>query len=118
MSFFDPDRLRRRLPTPDDFRRARQGWYRVVLLAALTGVLVGLAVALFEWVVGKGLLGWTLGLPDGLQWCAPAIGLVLAWCALRFAGHGASLMQKNHGVKTTPKRRGNLGPAACPPRDP
>jgi CIC family chloride channel protein len=90
LSFFDPHRLRRRLPTPEDFRRVRQRWYRVLVLAALTGALVGLAIALFEWVVGDGLLEWTLGLPEGVRWCAPAVGLVLAWCALRFVGRGAS----------------------------
>jgi chloride channel protein, CIC family len=116
LSFFDPERLRRRLPTPGDFRRARQRWYRIVVLAAITGVLVGLAVALFEWVVGKGLLDWTLGLPRGLQWCAPAVGLVLAWCALRFVGHGASPATADEYLDAYHHRDGDLPARDVPGR--
>ena len=116
MSFFDPDRFRRRLPTSDDFRRVRHRWYRVVVLAALTGVLVGLAVALFEWIVGEGLLDWTLGLPDGLQWCAPAVGLVLAWCALRFVGHGASPATADEYLDAYHHRDGDLPERDVPGR--
>ena len=60
------------------------------MLATLTGVLVGLAVAAFEAVVGRRMLEWTLDLPVGLRFFAPAAGVILAWCALRFVGRGAS----------------------------
>jgi len=116
LSFFDPHRLRRRLPTPEDFRRIRHRWYRVIVLAALTGVAVGLAVALFEWVVGKGLLEGTLDLPTGLQWCAPAVGLVLAWCALRFAGRGASPATADEYLDAYHHRDGDLPAREVPGR--
>src|SRR5690349_14767204 len=64
--------------------------HRIILLAALTGVLVGLAVAAFEQVVGHWILEWTLELPIGVQCLAPAAGLVLAWVALRYIGRGAT----------------------------
>lgn len=64
--------------------------HRILLLAAVTGVLVGVAVAAFEQVVGRWLLEWTLDLPVGAQVVAPAIGVALAWAALRFIGRGAS----------------------------
>jgi len=88
----------------------------VVVLAALTGVLVGLAVALFEWVVGEGLLDWTLGLPDGAQWCAPAVGLVLAWCALRFVGRGASSATADEYLDAYHHRDGDLSAREVPAR--
>ena len=116
MSFFDPHRLWRRLPTPEDFRRVRHRWYRVIVLAALTGVVVGLAVALFEWVVGKGLLEWTLGLPKGVQWRAPAVGLVLAWCALRFVGRGASPATADEYLDAYHHRDGDLPAREVPGR--
>jgi CIC family chloride channel protein len=116
LSFFDPHQLRRRLPTPEEFRRVRQRWYRVVVLAALTGVLVGLAIALFEWVVGKGLLEWTLGLPDGFQWCAPAVGLALAWCALRFVGHRGSPATADEYLDAYHHRDGDLPARDVPGR--
>lgn len=64
--------------------------HRIILLAALTGVLVGLAVAAFEQVVGRWMLEWTLDLPTALQCAAPVAGLVLAWAALRYLGRGAT----------------------------
>jgi len=116
LSFFDPHRLRRRLPTPEDFRRIRHRWYRVIVFAALTGALVGLAVALFEWVVGEGLLEGTLDLPNGLQWCAPAVGLVLAWCALRFVGRGASPATADEYLDAYHHRDGDLPAREVPGR--
>ena len=64
--------------------------HRILVLAAVTGVLVGLAVAAFEQVVGRWLLAWTLDLPAGLRDLAPAVGVGLAWLALRYIGRGAS----------------------------
>lgn len=64
--------------------------HRVIALAALTGVLVGLAVAAFEQVVGHWLLDWTLGLPGPARAVAPAIGVLLAVVVLRTVGRGAT----------------------------
>jgi len=116
LSFFDRHRLRPRLPTPEDFRRIRRRWYRVIVLAAVTGVLVGAAVALFEWVVGEGLLEGTLDLPTGLQWCAPAVGLALAWCALHFIGRGASPATADEYLDAYHHRDGDLPAREVPGR--
>ncbi|MFO1538608.1 MAG: chloride channel protein [Actinomycetota bacterium] len=85
-----PRRGRGRLPSGDDLRRLRARGTRVLVLAALTGVLVGLAVAAFEAVAGEVLLHRTLALPVGLQVVAPAVGLVLAWVVLRSLGRGTT----------------------------
>ena len=64
--------------------------HRILLLAAVTGVLVGLAVAAFEQVVGRWLLEWTLDLPTPVLFLAPFGGVLLAWVALRYLGPNAS----------------------------
>jgi H+/Cl- antiporter ClcA len=64
--------------------------HRILVPAAVTGVLVGLAVAAFDQVVGRWLLAWTLDLPAGLRDLAPAVGVALAWLALQYIGRGAS----------------------------
>lgn len=101
-------RLREALPTTDDLRRVRHRWHRVLVLSALTGLLVGLAVAAFEAVVGQRLLEWTLGLPAGIQVFAPAIGLVLTWSALRYAGRGASPASADEYLIAYHERSGDL----------
>ena len=66
-------------------RRSRE----VVLLAAVTGVITGLAVRGFEYLVDK---LYTRVLAAPLWWgaTAPALGLVAAALILKFAGGGAS----------------------------
>jgi CIC family chloride channel protein len=62
----------------------------VVLLASLTGVVTGLAVAAFERVVvdvGFELVG---GLPVWAIACAPAVGLIVSLLVRRYVGAGAS----------------------------
>ena len=66
--------------------RSRQ----VLLAAALTGVLVGLAVAAFEWVTGEVLLGAVLDAPLGVQLAAPAVGLVVGVVILRLGRTSAA----------------------------
>jgi len=88
-----PDSSRRgwgRLPSGDDLRRLGTRGTRILVLSALTGVLVGLAVAAFEAVAGEVLLHRTLDLPVGLQVVAPVVGLALTWVVLRVLGRGTS----------------------------
>ncbi len=63
---------------------------RVVLAAAITGVLVGVVVGTFAWVVDGQILERLLHAPLPVQVVAPAIGLVVSVLALRFIGAGAS----------------------------
>jgi CIC family chloride channel protein len=60
-------------------RRTRQ----VVLLSALTGLVTGGAVALFEWVTREQLFARLRDAPTGVQIAAPAVGLLLALLILR-----------------------------------
>ena len=63
---------------------------RELALAALTGAIVGLAAAGFDWVVAKHLLDRLYTLPIGLQVVAPVCGLALAALALRWMADGAT----------------------------
>ncbi len=65
-------------------RRSRE----VLVLAAATGALTGLAVAGFEWVTGQQALDRVYSLPVMAQAIAPGVGLVLAWSALRWMASG------------------------------
>ena len=67
-------------------RRTRQ----VVVLAAVTGVLTGGAVAFFDWVVKGQLLDRLLDAPRAVQVGAPLAGLLLAAGILRWVGGGCS----------------------------
>src|ERR1700751_4136074 len=73
-----------RRETPERFREFARRSRDVVLLAALTGVLTGIGVALFERVVVDGLLDRLLKLSPWLLAFMPLCGLVLAWLALHF----------------------------------
>lgn len=66
------------------------GPHRVLALSLLVGVLAGAAVAALEQVVGLWLLDRTLRLPGWPRGLVPAVGLVVAWAALRWLGRGAS----------------------------
>jgi CIC family chloride channel protein len=67
-------------------RRSRE----VVLLAAVTGVLTGAAVALFEWIAREQLFHHLRQQPTGVQIAAPFVALLLAGAVLRWFGGGAS----------------------------
>ncbi len=94
--------------------------HRILLLAAVTGVLVGLAVAAFEQVVGRWLLEWTLDLPDARrQVIAPVARGGLAWAALHYLGRGASrAWPTSISTRTTATEwsRSDPCPARSPPR--
>jgi CIC family chloride channel protein len=76
--------IRRRLRLPS----ARA--YRLMALAALTGVITGLVVALFEQVTQNGLLDTLLEQPIWVQAGAPLVGLALTAMILRWLTAGAS----------------------------
>lgn len=62
----------------------------LVAAAAITGVLTGLAVAAFDQVTDRLLLGHLLRAPLAIQVLGPAVGLALAALSLRYLGRGAS----------------------------
>ncbi|MCU1374398.1 MAG: hypothetical protein JWO68_1684 [Actinomycetia bacterium] len=62
----------------------------MVLLSAVTGILTGAAVALFDWVVHDQLFDRLLDAPRAVQVGAPLVGLVVAAAILRWAGGGAT----------------------------
>ncbi len=72
---------------------------RTLLLAGITGALVGLAVALFEWVTREQLLDRLLTAPVWVQAGAPTIGLVLTAFALRYLAAGASPATSEEYIK-------------------
>ena len=76
-------------------QRTRQ----VVVLAAITGVLTGLGVGLFEAAVRVGLFEHLLEAPLWLQVLAPGVGLALAAVSLRYVGRGASAATADEYIK-------------------
>jgi CIC family chloride channel protein len=89
-------------------RRTRQ----VVLLSAVTGVLTGTAVALFEWVTRAQLFDRLLDLPTAVQVVAPLAGLVLAAAIVRFLGGGGASSTADEYIRNfhDQGRRLPLGP--------
>ena len=69
-------------------RRSQQ----VLLLSAVTGGLVGLGVALFEWITRHVVLDRLLRAPLAVQALGPLAGLALAGLALRYLAAGAGNM--------------------------
>ena len=76
--------------TADRLRRVRQRWSETLLLAGITGAVTGLAVAVFDLLVADQLFARIRALDMPWIWIAPALGLGLAWAALRWLGKGAS----------------------------
>jgi CIC family chloride channel protein len=69
---------------------AARSAHRSLMLAGLTGVLTGVAVALFDLVTADGLLATVRRQPVGVVLVAPAVGLVLTAACLRGLAGGAS----------------------------
>ncbi len=67
-----------------------RGRHRQLGLAAVVGLLTGLAVAGFDWVVATHMLDRLERMPLAVQAIAPAVGLGLAALALRMLAGGAS----------------------------
>jgi CIC family chloride channel protein len=84
-------RISGRIPWPGDrLREFHHQWQRVMVLAAGTGAVTGVAIVGFEWVTVDALLDHVRDLPDAAIVVVPAFGLVLAWLALHWLGRGAS----------------------------
>jgi len=88
----------------DRLRPHRQRWTETLLLAGITGVGTGLSVAAFDFVTADLLLEHMRALPVPLLAGMPAIGLLLAWGALRWIGHGASPSTSDEYVRNFHER--------------
>src|SRR4051794_20448454 len=70
-------------PTSERFREFARRSRDVVLLAAVTGVVTGFGVALFERIVVDGMLDHVLDLSPWILAFVPLVGLLVAWLSLR-----------------------------------
>jgi CIC family chloride channel protein len=64
------------------FREFARRSHEVIILAAITGVVTGFAVALFDWIVSDALLNHLFELSPWALAFMPLVGLVLSWLAL------------------------------------
>jgi chloride channel protein, CIC family len=78
------------LPSAQRRHELREQWKRVLIFAALTGVVVGLGVSAFEWITVHALLDHIAELPNAAQIAFPAVGLLTAALVLRWLGHRAT----------------------------
>lgn len=83
--------------------------HRSALLAAITGVLTGFAVAAFEWLVGSGLLAHLSRAPLAAQLTLPFVGLGITALALRWLAAGASPSTSEEYVKSFHDRKESEG---------
>jgi CIC family chloride channel protein len=88
----------------------------VIVLSAVTGAVVGLGVAGFEWLTAQQLLDRLFALPIGVQAAAPVIGLVLCALLLRFLANGASPATSDEYVRNFHQPHRSLDLAAVPGR--
>jgi CIC family chloride channel protein len=79
-----------RLPALSRLHALRRRSQQVLVLAGATGVVVGLAVAVFDWVTADVLLDRVLELSPAAAAGAPLVGLVLAAALLRWLAGRAS----------------------------
>jgi CIC family chloride channel protein len=93
-------------------RRSRE----VVLLSAVTGAVVGLLVAGFEWLTARRLLEAVLDLPVPVQAGAPVVGLVLCAVALRLLARGATPATADEYIRNFHQADRRLDLAAVPGR--
>lgn len=73
--------------------------HRDFVLAAITGVVVGLGVAAFEWVTRQQLYDHLTEAPLAVQAIGPLLGLAVAALALRFLAAGASPATADEYIK-------------------
>src|SRR5438270_1113283 len=85
-------------------RRTRQ----VVLLSALTGLLTGGAVALFDWVVANGLFDNFLRQARWVRAVGPLVGLLAAAALLRWLAGGATPATADEYIRNFHDRHSRL----------
>jgi CIC family chloride channel protein len=69
------------------FREFARRSHEVIVLAAITGVVTGFAVAAFDWIVVDGILDRLFELSPWVLAFMPLVGLTLSWLALRYVAH-------------------------------
>src|SRR4051794_29629913 len=79
-----------------------------LILAALTGVLTGGAVALFEWIASDLTFDNLLRQPRWVRGAAPVVGLVLAAAALRWVAGGATAATSDEYIRNFHDRHSRL----------
>lgn len=104
--------MRRTFEWPSLGRR----WQQVLLLSAVTGMLTGAGVALFEEMTNGILLSSVLKAPLWVLAVAPLTGLLIAAAALRWAGRGASPSTSDEYVKNFHDRERRLPLRPVPAR--
>ncbi|HEX3539565.1 MAG TPA: chloride channel protein [Acidimicrobiales bacterium] len=87
---------------------------RVLLLAALTGLLTGAMVAVFDEVTGTVLLGRIQRAPIAVQALAPLCGLLISAAILRWVGGGASVATSDEYIRNFHARDQRLSLRAAP----
>jgi CIC family chloride channel protein len=87
---------------------------RLLLLAAVTGLLTGTAVAAFDELTGTVMLGRIQRAPLAVQAAAPLCGLLLAAAILRWAGRGASPSTSDEYIRNFHSRDQRLSLRAAP----
>ena len=103
-------------------RRAREWpalgrrWQQVLLLAAITGMLTGATVALFEEVTNGILLTQVTTAPLWVQTAGPLAGLLIATASLRWLGRRASPSTSDEYIKNFHDRERRLPLRAVPAR--
>jgi len=87
-----------------------------VLLSAVTGVLTGAGVALFEWIAREQLFDHLADAPPGVLLGLPVVGLLLAAASLRWLGRGASTATADEYIKNFHDQGRRLPLAPVPAR--
>ena len=110
----------RRVPRVRAAFAARSGEFRAIgvrarqagVLAVVTGAVTGLAVAVFDRVVARGLYDRVLTAPLWVQAIVPGVGLAVAAVILRTVGHGTGSATTDEYIKAfhDPERRLELRP--------
>ncbi len=87
---------------------------RVLLLAAVTGLLTGAAVAVFDQITGTFLLGRIQRAPLAVQALGPLCGLLLAAAISKWVGRGASPATSDEYIRNFHARDQRLSARAAP----
>lgn len=87
---------------------------RLLLLAAVTGLLTGTTVALFEEITGTAMLGRIQRAPIAVQAVAPLTGLLLSAAILRWPGRRASASTSDEYIRNFHARDQRLSVRAAP----